>query len=559
MNKKGGNKKTMEITKEEATKLNKDLAKHRKDITKEELKTATEEGMKEEQKTIDYLRDPKFIIYIVEEVQKEVSGEEDTIISEIIVSNTRLVENVNPESKNLFLSDLTGIGKDHVTKKTLKVVIPEEDHFHITKISKEAFTYWRTGKNWDRKVIHFEDIEADILNSSTFKTMASGGSHAVVVVNHETKEIQINGKPVMILTSHHANPESEALRRFPIGSLNETKKQTRKVKDSISKRYAGRGEKGENISLRQSVQRLKPYPVIIPYAELIQHFFPEDVLMRTHYPRFLDYICSSAVLHQYQRKKTKKGEIIAEGDDYMIARIVLIYTTSNPKMIPMSKEYRDLVKILQEHIEPMTVNDIYIKYDKSKDWLYKNLPNLVETKLISMDKTFKEEANKDIFTYQYILGENPYAIPTWIDIGKKIEEITNKTNKTNKTPYNSLLEKWFYCNKIKPLKPKTGGFYLVLFGHNITFSREVLRVFLVLSNYLCKRDEKRYKKYYEDLDLPLMNKLQDLKKLINDNRKAGYKIDDDFLATTKFEPNFISQCIESGLLIRQGSGEYVLA
>ena len=420
-------KKGMEITKEEAIKENKKLAKLRK-------KTIAEKDKEFVEKVQKAMADPNLLVDTIKEIQKEVSGEEDTIISEIIVATTRLVKGSIPESKNLFLSDTTGIGKDHVTKKTFEVVVPEEDHYHVTKMSKEAFTYWHKGEPWDNKVIHFEDITQELLNSSTFKTMSSGGSYAVVVKDQTSIEIPIDGKPCMILTSHHANPQSEALRRFPIGALNETLNQTKRIKDKISRKYTGRSENKIDYVIRSAVQSLEPHAVIIPYAELIQHFFPEDILMRTHYQRFLDYICASAVFHQCQRDKTEDGKLIATADDYMIARIVLIYTTSNPKMIPMSKEYRDLVKLLQENVEPMTVNEIYIKYDKSKDWLYKNLPNLVETKLIGMSKTYKEESKKDVFTYQYILSENPYSLPTWNDVGKQILKITNKTHKTNKTP-----------------------------------------------------------------------------------------------------------------------------
>lgn len=97
---------------------------------------------------------------------------------------------------------------------------------------------------------------------------------------------------------------------------------------------------------------------------------------------------------------------------------------------------------------------------------------------------------------------------------------------------------------------------MVLFGHNNTFSREVLRVFLVLSNYLRQRDEKRYKRYYEERDLSLSEKLNHLKKTIEENRKAGYRINDDFLCNN-FDHGFISQCIESSLLVKQGNGEYI--
>jgi hypothetical protein len=53
----------------------------------------------------------------------------------------------------------------------------------------------------------------------------------------------------------------------------------------------------------------------------------------------------------------------------------------------------------------------------------------------------------------------------------------------------------------------------------------------------------------------LHEKLLKLKKTIEDNKEAGYRIDDDFLSSN-FEKKFIQHCIEQGLLIKNGAGEY---
>jgi len=486
--------------------------KHPKQAEAERQKTIKEKIIEADKlekecikKTPKILSDPKLLINTVEEIQKEVAGEEDTIIAEIIIATTRLVKGAIPESKNFFLSDKTGIGKDHATKKTLEVIIPKDSNLHVTKMSNEAFTYWHANEElwtWDDKVIHFEDITQSLLNTSTFKVMSSGGSRAVVVKDQKTIEIPINGKPVMILTSHHANPEDEALRRFPIGSCDETIEQTTRIFEKISKKYTKRNDTEPDYVFRFAIKNLKPYSVVIPFAELIQFFFPKDILMRTHYQRFLNYICASAVFHQYQREKTENDELIATPDDYMIARMVLIYTTSNPKMIPMSKEYRDLLNMLKENVEKMTINEIVIKGDKSRDWYYRHLPRLCETGLLKTSKKYEEKANKEVKTYQYAPEENPNAIPTWLEIGKNLEDALKKVEKGKENQENQenqeflTLIKWFSDNKIKPRKPKKGGLELVFLNVRIPFYREVFAVFLVLRHYLRERDEKRFKKYY---------------------------------------------------------------
>lgn len=535
-------------------------SKHPNVVEAERQRTLAEKQQEQVKKIKEKMKDPNLLIDTIKEIQKQVTGEEDTITAQIIITSTRLVKNAIPESTNLLLSDKTGLGKDYITKKILDVVIPEDDHLHITKMSPESFTYWHykdENWTWNNKVIHFEDVTQQLLNCPTFKIMSSGGSHAVVVKDQNVIEIPINGKPCMILTSHHANPRDEALRRFRIGALNEKDDQTRAIKDKISSQYMGDKKITSDCLLRSAVQSLDPYPVIIPYAGLIQHFFPDDSLMRTHYHCFLDYICGSAIFHQYQREKTDSGEIVATPDDYMIARMVLIYTTSNPKMIPMSIEYRDILELIKENVEPMTVKDIDIKCIQSRAWLYKHLPNIVATGLVIKGKTHNESANKDVITYKYA-DVNPNTIPTWQGICKKIKNIVNKTNKTNKTNQEILLEKWFSTHEIKPIKPKDD---LVFYGHIVPLNGKVFSVFSVFSVFLHERDKERYKKYYVETksteETPAQyEKIQEIRKQIEKNKKAGYTIDSEFLYKN-FDNGIIDGLMQSNQLIKQGNGEYV--
>lgn len=454
----------------------------------------------QKQQIKEHLTKPSLLVDTIKEVQKNgVAGEEDTILALCILSSTRLVKNVSAEAKNLFLSDKTGLGKDYTTNKTLEVILPENLHFHVTKMTPEAFTYWHNSENepdwtWDDKVIHFEDITQSLLNCSTFKTMASGGSHAVVVIDQETKLIKINGKPVMIATSHHANPEDEALRRFPIGGLDETDEQTKRIKKNIAEHYAGKGNEETNQGLRLALQELRSFPVIIPYAELLQYCFPDDTLMRTHFKRFLDYISASCVFHQGQRK-LKDGVLIAEPDDYMIARMVLIYTSSFEQMKPISKEFRDVIEIIRDNEKEMTVKELFLhpSFNHSKMWLYRHLPKITELGIIKKTSKEIDDANKKVDAYVYT-DINARALPTWnkiIDAIKKVDVKTVKTVKTkNKSTEENDLIKWFSQPMLKPV------FTALLKPTN----REVLTVFTVLTNFLKESNEKKFGKYYEDPD-----------------------------------------------------------
>ena len=473
----------MKKTKKDIRKGMEDFAQKESEKAKEHPGLATPEAMenakKQETQERKILEDPGLLVNTIKEVQKEVSGEEDTIASLVIVENTRLVKNASAESRNLFLSDLTGVGKDYTTDKILNVVVPDENHEHLTKMTPETFIYWHTNEkewSWEGKVIHIEDISQALLDCSTFKTMASGGKKSLVVKDQKAIELNIPGKPVIFITSHHVNPLDEALRRFPIGGLDESSEQTRRIKNKISQRYSGRDQTQPDEGLRHAVQRLlRPHEVVIPYAELIQYFFPDSTLMRTHYRRLLDYICSSAVFHQYQREKDEKGRLIATPDDYMLGRFALIYSTSNPRMISVSKEYKDVLTILQENKEPMTVQEIFLKGDKPKIWLYRHLPNLKSSGLVEIGTRLNERSNKDDTTYQYSPALNINLLPTWTDLVNDIREMIDNTDNTDNTPPSFLREREYYQSLIKliippetlcqggvlsqVIKPSTGRFY----------------------------------------------------------------------------------------------------
>ena len=482
------------------TRLNEEQIQHAKEELHEQIeqyKKIPQMLEEEAQQIEDYISNPDLITQLIQEVQISVSGEEDTIIAIILIATTRLVKNAIPESTNLLLSDTTGLGKDHVTKKTLEVIVPDVEHLHVTKMTSEAFTYWHFKDeewSWNQKVIHFEDITQQLLNCSTFKVMASGDNFAVVVKDQKTIEIPINGKPCMILTSHHANPQDEALRRFRIGSLDDTEGQTERIKNKISTSYSGRKKPKENVLLRSAIQSLESYPVIIPYAELLQFFFPNNSIMRTQYRCFLDYIAGSTILHQYQREETKDGALIATPDDYMVARIVLIYTTSNPKMIPLSREYCDILNLLKEKNVPMTIKDIEVCCNKSQRWLYTHLPRIAATELVIKDKKDFEWINKPVTTYQYDASQNGKSIPTWHEIVDKINKTDNSGSVLSE---DKTLKKWLRNNHAKRNKTNC----LVLHGFEIPLNRENLPVFTVLQGFLRDRDRDRYQKYIKDIEI----------------------------------------------------------
>lgn len=301
----------------------------------------------------NYLQDPDLFKQITEdEMDKQIVGEIDTRKVIFLCACGRLVENNQTASYNLLVNSSAGAGKDYVVSKVLSM-IPKERYVKKTRISPTAFTYWHNSKyeplwSWDGKVFYTEDISENILNHEVFKVMTSSGSSATIVIKQRAIEIDIKGKPVVITTTATAVPSPELTRRFEFLNINEGIEQTKEIMKRHSE-YAREGIIPEyDQELIEAQKYLKRVKVKIPYANLFHEHFPIDnIIMRTKFPRFIDYIKASASFHQYQREKDKEGYVLANGKDYDLARECIIKLCSNRYMIPLTLNQQKIMKFFE--------------------------------------------------------------------------------------------------------------------------------------------------------------------------------------------------------------------
>jgi hypothetical protein len=358
--------------------------------------------------TEEILRDPCLVEKIVDEVHKEFYGEEDSIMALIVSINTRLVKGCKPESRNIVVSEMSGAGKDRLIKTLCSILLePEKTYFHRSKLTPEVFTYWHTNNkkwSWDGKVIHIEDPDVDLINCQGFKTMASGEKQATVVDKQKAKDLLVQGKPNLIITTFEGCADIEGIRRYPFIHLDTSDELTRQVKMGISKQYSKEYTAKQDKELRRKLRNLKSFHVTIPYASELIDYFPDNLIARTYYSRFLDYIASSCVLHQFQREMDKDGWLIATREDYELGRITFLKTVSNIAMIPLSRDQQTLLEVLTKHSKPMFVADIHKEIPKERDWIYRNCEVLKRHGLIRQDTMFKEDANKHVITYEVVGG-----------------------------------------------------------------------------------------------------------------------------------------------------------
>lgn len=386
---------------------------------KEKLKAKIQDPNKDPAVT-EILNHPDYFNLLVQECSKKIEGEKETIKTILLCAAGRLVENCNLASYNLMINDESGTGKDFVTNNVLKLM-PKELIEKRTRISEKAFTYWHDSMRepewtWDGKVCYLEDVSNSVLNSDVFKVMCSNGSKATIVKDNRTIDIEIKGKPVIIITSANSSPKGEILRRFTIVNLDSSNNQTK----AIMKKKALLAAKGESMTyderLIKTFKYLKRVKVKIPYAEKIPELMPDSLIMRTAIDRFFDYIKASAALNQYQREQ-EKSFIIANGLDYENARETLIKTTSNQYMIPLTKQQKAIIEVLKMNNEWMSVNDLISRINMGDKWLRIQLSRLVEMGIIERDNIQKEDSKKRVTVF-HCKELYDIKIPSWEELNE---------------------------------------------------------------------------------------------------------------------------------------------
>ncbi len=396
------------------------------------------EKYKENQLLIrNYLKDPDiFNLITKDELDKQIIGELGSRQVIFLSACGRLVKNCQIASFNLLVNDEAGAGKDYITGRTL-AIIPKENYIKKTRISPAVFTYWHNKEKepewtWDGKVFYPEDISEVVLNSDVFKVMCSSGSSATILIRQQAVDLEIEGKPVMITTTATATPNPELVRRFSILNLDGSENQTK----SIMKRHSEYKKRGivpdYNQDIIEAQRLLERVNVKIPFADLIDEHFPsKNIIMRTLYPRFLDYISASTALHQFQRQRDTEDFVLAEGQDYDIARQCFLKLCSNKYMIPLTINQKQIFSEFEKHLELKgSVSQLHpiLKINLTDKSLQSNLRLLVKYGILDAEEG-KDEWNHPTELYFMSKGYNPnekIEIPTY-------EEICNNTSLTTGT------------------------------------------------------------------------------------------------------------------------------
>lgn len=378
--------------------------------------------LEKEKAAMHKMQSPKLMYFLIKEVQKEgIVGEEDSIIVLALKISLRLVKNASATSSNLLVSDDTGGGKDFLTSGVCKtMLIKEHTYFHRTAISPKIFNYWQPidlnteeEVSWDGKILYLEDPETELIKSQAFKVMASGGTAISVVKDQEVFQKQIDGKPIIIITSMKTSIDIEGERRWDCIRLDLSPQLTRKIKERVALKAAGLSEYNPDEGFRSLLHSLTRHEVIVPFAKEMVKGLSDHSNIRTQILKLIDYTMASAALHQYQRKKDKEGRIIAEPEDFEYARLAFLKLRDD-EALAVTKKEQELIDYLQIKKTHVKVRDILHELEGyTKDWIYRHKEDLIERKIISIVMDFDPDSNRDIEHFKYCGGKRTKStIPT---------------------------------------------------------------------------------------------------------------------------------------------------
>lgn len=180
-------------------------------------------------------------------------------------------------------------------------------------------------------------------------------------------EVEIDASIVTTTTKPSLYYEN-ATRAFAL-ETDSSPEQTEKVKRAMARRMAGSVEDGageEEVRVwRETVRRLDPHSVRIPYAEEIAEGLP-DHLPRTRRDtkRVGALIKSSALLHQRQREAGENGALVASVDDYALV-YPLLDDVLEPTVSGLTETARGIIELHEELAED--TSDGWVKRAELED------------------------------------------------------------------------------------------------------------------------------------------------------------------------------------------------
>jgi len=261
-----------------------------------------------------------------------VAGETDLVTWSYLVGTSRLLT----DPLAMLVQGPTASGKSFVPDRVSRL-FPKEAVLRATQLTGNALFYmdpdsllhvWilagERSRRQDDEVADTTRALREMLSTRRLSKLvtlrAPGGGLRTVLIERD-------GVFAFSESTSRANVFPEDATRMIRVYTDESPVQTRRVMTRQAQEAAGDASPEHNriINRHHALQRLlRRYAVVIPFAEALAEKVPEQrVEVRRAFPQMLNAIRAVALLHQYQRSKDSDDRLVAQRQDYEVARDLL--------------------------------------------------------------------------------------------------------------------------------------------------------------------------------------------------------------------------------------------
>jgi DNA primase len=256
-----------------------------------------------------------------------VAGERELTATIYLVGVSRLLD----KPLAAIVQAPSSVGKSYMVAKTAEL-FPKETIIHATSLTPQSLYYMERGALAHRFIVAGErsrkEDEETAETTRALREMLSSGRLTKLVPEKQggkiiTQTIDQPGPIAYVETTTQTKIFDEDANRCLLLAADERDAQTRAVVSRQAATYAGAVSKSDRIVEKHyAAQRMLYHrPVIVPFAEQIAaRFDTSRVEARRAFPHLMQMVQASALLHQHQRQIDSEGRLIADGDDYRVAR-----------------------------------------------------------------------------------------------------------------------------------------------------------------------------------------------------------------------------------------------
>ena len=234
-------------------------------------------------------------------------GERCNVLATYLTMTSRKM----PQPLAMMILSGSGAGKSAL-QDTVLSLCPDEDLVKVTSLTERALFY-KDEFSLKHKVLALEEVAGAEDASYAIRSLISSG---ILIIESTIKDAlsgrmttmqnKVYGPTAVLQTTTNPNVDPETLSRFLLGTIDESREQTRRILDAQRKARTVEGLRAKLLcdAIREkhhAFQRmLRPLDVRNPFGELLT-YTDDRLLMRRDNPKYLALIEAVAFLYQQQK------------------------------------------------------------------------------------------------------------------------------------------------------------------------------------------------------------------------------------------------------------------